>query len=101
MRRRLWVGRPGGWMQGVTGRSPMKSPGAPRHRREIEREFWKQVATGITSEAAAEAVGVSQAVGCRWFRHGGGMPPMGLVPGTGRYLKFAEREEIALLRVQG
>ena len=74
--RRLWMGRPAGWMQELTGRSPMKSPGAPSHRREIEREFWKQVATGITSEAAAEAVGVSQAVGGRWFRHGGGMPPM-------------------------
>ena len=95
------MGRPAGWMQELTGRSPMKSPGAPSHRREIEREFWKQVATGITSEAAAEAVGVSQAVGGRWFRHGGGMPPMDLAPGTGRYLSFAEREEIALLLVQG
>ena len=95
------MGRPAGWMTELTGRSPMKSPGAPSHRREIEREFWKQVATGITSEVAAEAVGVSQAVGGRWFRHGGGMPPMDLNPGTGRYLSFAEREEIALLRAQG
>jgi len=95
------MGRPAGWMKGLTGRSPMKSPGAPSHRREVEREFWKQVATGITSEAAAEAVGVSAAVGGRWFRHGGGMPPMDLDPTTGRYLSFAEREEIALLRAQG
>lgn len=35
---------------------------APSCRREIKREFWKQVATGITSEAPAEAVGGSQAV---------------------------------------
>jgi len=95
------MGRPAGWMKELTGRSPMKSPGAPSHRREIEREFWKHVATGITSEAAAAEVGVAQAVGCRWFRHGGGMPPMDLGPRTGRYLTFAEREEIALLRVQG
>ena len=95
------MGRPAGWMIELTGRSPMKSPGAPSHRREVEREFWKQVATGITSEAAAEAVGVSSAVGGRWFRHGGGMTPMDLEPGTGRYLSFAEREEIALLRAQG
>ena len=95
------MGRPAGWMRGLTGRSSMKSPGAPAHRREIEREFWKIVATGITSEAAADAIGVSQAVGGRWFRHGGGMPPMDLGPTTGRYLLFAEREEIALLRVQG
>ena len=95
------MGRPAGWMIGLTGRSLMRSPGAPSHRREVEREFWKQVATGITSDAAAEAVGVSSAVGGRWFRHGGGMPPMDLNPGTGRYLSFAEREEIALLRAKG
>lgn len=95
------MGRPAGWMTGLTGRSPMKSPGAPRHRREIEREFWKQIATGITSDAAAEAVGVSSAVGGRWFRHGGGMPPMDLEAAAGRYLTFPEREEIALLRAQG
>ncbi len=94
------MGRPAGWMKELTGRSPMKSPGAPSHRREIEREFWMQVATGVTSEQAAAAVGVSQAVGSRWFRHGGGMPPMDLSPTTGRYLSFVEREEIALLRVQ-
>ena len=95
------MGRPAGWMTELTGRSPMRSPGAPRHRRAIEREFWRQIATGITSEAAAELVGVSQAVGSRWFRHGGGMAPMDLNAATGRYLSFAEREEIALLRVQG
>jgi IS30 family transposase len=94
------MGRPAGWMKELTGRSPMKSPGAPSHRREVEREFWIQVATGITSEAAAAAVDVSQAVGTRWFRHGGGMPPMDLKPGAGRYLSFAEREEIALLRAK-
>lgn len=94
------MGRPAGWMKELTGRSPMKSPGKPSLRREVEREFWKQVATGITSEAAAAAVEVSQAVGSRWFRHGGGMPPMDLNEPTGRYLSFAEREEIALLRAK-
>ena len=52
------MGRPAGWMQQLTGRSVMRSPGAPSLRREIERLFWKQIATGITSEKAAEAVGV-------------------------------------------
>ncbi len=79
----------------------MKSPGAPSHRREVERQFWRVIATGVTSEAAAAEVGVSQAVGSRWFRHGGGMPPMSLAEPTGRYLSFAEREEIALLRAKG
>ena len=52
------------------------------------------------------SVSVSRrAVGTRWFRKAGGMPPsmFGLTakPLCGRYLSFAEREEIALLRVQG
>ena len=93
------MGRPAGWMQELTGRSPMKSPGAPAHRREVEREFWRVIATGVTSEQAAAAVEVSQAVGSRWFRHGGGMAPMDLAPLSG--LCFAEREEIAILRAQG
>ncbi|MFH1103748.1 MAG: IS30 family transposase [Actinomycetota bacterium] len=88
-------------MRELTGRSPMKSPGAPSLRREVEREFWREIAKGVSSEEAAAAVGVSQAAGSRWFRQGGGMPPFDLVPLSGRYLSFAEREEIALLRVQG
>jgi hypothetical protein len=31
-------------MTALTGRSPMKSPGAPAHRREVEREFWREIA---------------------------------------------------------
>ena len=75
----------------------MKSPGAPSLRREVEREFWREIATGITSEAAAAKVGVSPVVGSRWFRHGGGMPSISLAPLSGRYLSFHEREEIAIL----
>jgi len=41
---------------------PLENGGitAPSHRREVERQFWVEIATGITSEKAAEAVGVSQ-----------------------------------------
>ena len=95
------MGRPAGWMKELTGRSLMKSPGAPSVRREVERQFWRVIATGVTSEDAAAAVGVSSAVGTRWFRHGGGMPSMDLAQPTGRYLCFAEREEIAILRGGG
>jgi hypothetical protein len=49
------MGRPAGWMYKLTGRGAMRSPGAPSHRRETERRFWEQIATGITSEKAAEA----------------------------------------------
>ena len=78
----------------------MRSPRAPSLRREIERQFWQQIATGITSEKAAEAVGVSPVVGARWFRHRGGMPLFMSRPISGRYLSFSEREEIGLLRAQ-
>lgn len=78
----------------------MHSPGAPPLRHEIERRFWKQIATGVTSEGAAEAVGVSSAVGSRWFRYRGGMPLFMSKPISGRYLSFAEREEIGLLSAQ-
>lgn len=95
------MGRPAGWMAELTGRSPMRSPGAPSHRREKQREFWVEIATGITTEQAAAVVGVSQAVGARWFRHAGGMPPLDLAACSGRYLSFAEREEIAILNATG
>lgn len=95
------MGRPAGWMKVLSGRSPMKSPGAPSLRRDVEREFWREIAKGLTSEDAAVAVGASQAAGSRWFRERGGMPSFMLAPLTGRYLSFPEREEIAMLRAQG
>jgi IS30 family transposase len=67
----------------------------------VQREFWQLIATGITTVEAALGVGVSWPVGARWFRHAGGMPPISLDEPSGRYLSFAEREEIALLRAQG
>ena len=95
------MGRPAGWMKELTGRSPMKSPGKPSLRRDVERLFWRKVAEGLSSEDAALAVGASQAAGSRWFRERGGMPTFMLAPLSGRYLCFEEREEIALLRAQG
>jgi IS30 family transposase len=83
-----------------------RSPGRPGvAQRENRRRFWAAIALGRQSEAAALEVGVSQAVGARWFREAGGMPPKILAPSSKllseRYLSFAEREEIALLRAQG
>jgi hypothetical protein len=50
-------------------------------------------------------VGVSQPVGFRWFREAGGIPPSHLSRSSkllsGRYLVFAEREEIAIWCAQG
>jgi len=95
------MGRPAGWMKELTGRAPMKSPGAPSLRRDVERLFWREIAEGLTSEEAGLAVGASQAAGSRWFRERGGMPTFMVVPLTGRYLSFEERDEIAMLRAQG
>jgi transposase len=87
-------------------RAKLRSPGRPPVARgEHRRRFWALVAEGRSSEDAAMEVGVSQPVGYRWFREAGGMAPSHLArsakPLSGRYLSFAEREEIALLRVEG
>ncbi|KUG54782.1 transposase, partial [Serinicoccus chungangensis] len=66
----------------------------------MQRQFWRLIATGITSAEAALSVGVSVPVGTGWFRHAGGMPPISLAEPTGRYLSFEEREEIAIQRAQ-
>ncbi|WP_373320517.1 IS30 family transposase [Virgisporangium aurantiacum] len=89
------------WAADRALRPPMRSPGRPEPSRAVQRDFWRQIASGVTTVEAAEAVGVSGPVGIRWFRHAGGMPPISMAEPTGRYLSFAEREEIALLRAQG
>ena len=88
------------------GRAGLTSPGRPpvAQRADLVR-FWAAIAAGLASEVAAVTSGVSQAVGTRWVREAGGMPPARFAPSAkplcGRYLAFVEREEIALLRVQG
>src|SRR3954454_11052720 len=89
-----------------SGRGALPSPGRPFvARREHHRQFWAAIAAGRSSEDAAVGAGVSPAVGARWFRRAGGMPPSHLAPAakplSGRYLSFAEREEIAIWRAQG
>jgi IS30 family transposase len=83
-----------------------RSPGRPGvAQRENRRRFWAAIASGRSSEVAAVEVGVSPAVGPRWFREAGGMPPSTFAasskPPSERHLLFAEREEIALLRARG
>src|SRR4051812_30283995 len=76
----------------------------PAVHREERRQFWAVITMGQTIEDAASVAGVSPAVGTRWFREAGGMPPAGFAssakPPSGRYLQLAEREEIVLLRTQ-
>ncbi len=82
-------------------RGKIWSPGRPSSaRREDRARFWEAIRRGESSSDAAAAAGVSEAVGTRWFRDAGGMPPRMLAPVSGRYLSFEEREEIALFRAQ-
>jgi IS30 family transposase len=70
-------------------------------RREDRQRFWAAIAGGLSSEQAGVVAGVSAAVGVRWFREGGGMRSVSRAPLSGRYLSFAEREEIAILKARG
>lgn len=88
------------WRADRALRPAMCSPGRPDPSRVVQQQFWRRIATGITTAEAALKVGVSVPVGTRWFRHAGGMPPICLAESTGRYLSFEEREEIAVLRAQ-
>jgi hypothetical protein len=89
-----------------TTRAPLRSPGSPPVAGRAEQErFWQAIAAGLSCEDAALKAGVSPAVGPRLFRKAGGMPPAifrsSAKPLSARYLSLAEREEIALLNVQG
>lgn len=85
------MGSPSSWVREFTGRSALKSPGAPSHRREVQKGFWLEIAKGFTSEEAALRVGAAPVLGSRWFRQSGGMPSIDLSPLSGRYLSFLAR----------
>ena len=76
--------------------------GPMSRRRERMRTFWREVSSGASTPAAADAAGVSYRQAWTWFRQRGGMAssqPCG--PPSGRYLGWQERDQIALLRAQG
>lgn len=82
-------------------RGQIPSPGRPTVAwREDRVRFWTAIDSGRKTEDAGSEAGVSSPVAYRWFRHAGGVNPA--LPSTvsGRYLSFAEREDIALWRVQ-
>ena len=63
------------------GRPAMRSPGRPPVAgREEQQRLWQAITRGLSSEEAAVSCGVSPPVGGRWFREGGGMPPISLAP---------------------
>jgi IS30 family transposase len=82
-------------------RGQIPSPGRPTVAwREDRVRFWAAIRRGASSEDAAAETGVSPAVGTRWFRHAGGVAPKLPLMVSGRYLSFAEREDIAIWHAQ-
>ena len=97
------MGRPKGWAVGVvTGRPVMRSPGRPPAGPSgaSGAVLGGDRARGL-ERGRCGGGGCVAGVGVRWFREGGGMPSVTLAPVSGRYLSFAEREEIAVLRARG
>lgn len=95
------MGKPKYRKSNRSGRAPLYSPGRPPvGRQEHHQLFWKAVSSGLTTEEASLFAGISSPVGARLFRHNGGMKPKLQATSSGRYLTFAEREEIAILHAQ-
>ncbi len=66
--------------------------------REVQRQFWAAVRSGLVVEAAAGVAGVGPQTARSWFGRAGGVIANGAQPVGSRYLSFAEREEIAIGR---
>ncbi|MER5371189.1 IS30 family transposase [Streptomyces sp. NPDC002722] len=83
-------------------RGQIPSPGRPTVAwREDRVKFWAAIARGVKTEDACLEAHVSAPVGFRWFRHAGGVNPRLPAEISGRYLSFAEREDIAIWHAQG
>ncbi|MCX5165216.1 IS30 family transposase [Streptomyces sp. NBC_00264] len=83
-------------------REQIPSPGRPTVAwREDRVKFWAAIARGVKTEDACVEARVSAPVGFRWFRHAGGVNPRLPAEISGRYLSFAEREDIAIWHAQG
>ena len=71
--------------------------GRPKRPREFDQRFWAGVREGLLIEDAARGAGMSETSARRTFRKAGGVNPTPAVGPVGRYLSWAEREEIAAL----
>jgi hypothetical protein len=50
------------WAADRAMRAPMRSPGRPEPSRAVQREFWRLIASGVTTVQAAEASRPSKTV---------------------------------------
>ena len=55
------------WAADRAMRPPMRSPGRPEPSRAVQREFWRLIASGVTTVQSAERVGVSAPVAIDGF----------------------------------
>jgi transposase, IS30 family len=72
-----------------------------RPSRSSLRRFWCLIRQGWSVVEAAASVGVSERRAFVWFARAGGMPPLQLVPGSGRHLSLADRIAIHAGLTQG
>jgi IS30 family transposase len=70
--------------------------GRPGLARSERVAFWEGVRDGLETADAAVAAGIGHSAAYRLFGEAGGVKGNGPVAGCGRYLSFAEREEIAV-----
>jgi IS30 family transposase len=63
--------------------------------------FFDGIRSGLLIDAAAGLAGINHRTALRWFADVGGVMSNAPRPGSGRYLSFAEREEIAVGREAG
>lgn len=54
------MGGPAGWLKELTKRSAMISPGAPKTRYSVEREFWKEITHSVRPHQEQAAARRSQ-----------------------------------------
>lgn len=64
---------------------------------EVRRRFWQAIRAGFGPAEAAALVGASRSWGGYVFDEAGGVNPVPVADPVGRYLSFAEREEIMRL----
>ena len=69
--------------------------------RAVRVAFWQAIRAGMLVEEAAGVAGIAVTTGRVWFGQAGGVIGNAPRPGSGRYLSFADREEIALGRAAG
>src|SRR5665647_1700902 len=73
--------------------SPVRGRMAPL--RDHQRQFWRSIRAGLSTEEASACLGVSKRTGQSWVRKAGGVSPLSLVePVKTRTLSIAEREKI-------